>query len=77
MKINETSLYSAIPNAIPAIPGPLSSNCFLHHYYSDRTHRIKHGLTGLAPIILGYDESEESVVRKCHYWNAKNWRAGF
>ncbi len=44
-------------------------------YYSDRTYLIKPGLTGLAQIILGYDESEESVIRKSHY--DLSYRASF
>jgi len=36
-------------------------------HYLDRTLWIKPGLTGLAQIILGYDDSLESVVRKVHF----------
>jgi len=36
-------------------------------HYSDRTHLIRPGITGLAQILLGYDDSQESVVRKSHY----------
>jgi polysaccharide deacetylase family protein (PEP-CTERM system associated) len=36
-------------------------------HYLDRTLWIKPGLTGLAQIILGYDDSHESVVRKVHF----------
>lgn len=35
--------------------------------YSDRTLHIQPGLTGLAQIVLGYDDTYESVVRKTHY----------
>lgn len=44
-------------------------------HYSDRTHCIRPGLTGLAQILLGYDDSEESVVRKSHY--DMSYRASF
>lgn len=44
-------------------------------HYSDRTHFIRPGLTGLAQILLGYDDSEESVVRKSHY--DMSYRASF
>src|SRR4051812_22597241 len=36
-------------------------------HYLDRTLWIKPGLTGLAQILVGYDDSHESVVRKVHY----------
>ena len=36
-------------------------------HYLDRTLWIKPGLTGLAQIVLGYDDSLDSVVRKIHY----------
>jgi polysaccharide deacetylase family protein (PEP-CTERM system associated) len=36
-------------------------------HYLDRTLWIKPGLTGLAQIILGYDDSLESVIRKVHF----------
>lgn len=36
-------------------------------HYLDRTLWIKPGLTGLAQIVLGYDDSLESVVRKVHF----------
>ncbi len=35
--------------------------------YRERTRRAKPGLTGLAQITLGYDDSLESVVRKTHF----------
>jgi polysaccharide deacetylase family protein (PEP-CTERM system associated) len=44
-------------------------------HYSDRTHSIRPGLTGLAQILLGYDDSEESVIRKSHY--DMSYRASF
>jgi polysaccharide deacetylase family protein (PEP-CTERM system associated) len=44
-------------------------------HYSDRTHAIRPGITGLAQILLGYDESHESVVRKSHY--DLSYRASF
>ncbi|MDQ3002259.1 MAG: sugar transferase, partial [Fibrobacterota bacterium] len=44
-------------------------------HYSDRTHMIRPGLTGLAQILLGYDDSPESVVRKSHY--DLSYRASF
>jgi polysaccharide deacetylase family protein (PEP-CTERM system associated) len=44
-------------------------------HYSDRTHAIRPGITGLAQILLGYDESSESVVRKSHY--DMSYRASF
>jgi polysaccharide deacetylase family protein (PEP-CTERM system associated) len=44
-------------------------------HYSDRTHSIRPGLTGLAQILLGYDDSPESVVRKSHY--DLSYRASF
>ncbi|MDB5106646.1 MAG: polysaccharide deacetylase [Fibrobacteres bacterium] len=44
-------------------------------HYSDRTHYIRPGLTGLAQILLGYDDSAESVVRKSHY--DLSYRASF
>lgn len=36
-------------------------------HYMDRTLWIKPGLTGLAQIMVGYDDGHESVVRKVHY----------
>jgi polysaccharide deacetylase family protein (PEP-CTERM system associated) len=36
-------------------------------HYLDRTLWIKPGLTGLAQILVGYDDGLESVVRKVHY----------
>lgn len=36
-------------------------------HYLDRTLGVKPGLTGLAQIILGYDDSLQSVIRKVHY----------
>jgi polysaccharide deacetylase family protein (PEP-CTERM system associated) len=36
-------------------------------HYLDRTLWIKPGLTGLAQIVLGYDDDHDSVVRKIHY----------
>ncbi len=36
-------------------------------HYIDRTLHVKPGLTGLAQIVLGYDDSMDSVVRKMHY----------
>ena len=44
-------------------------------HYSDRTHFIRPGLTGLAQILLGYDDSLDSVVRKSHY--DLSYRASF
>ncbi|HLP43083.1 MAG TPA: sugar transferase, partial [Fibrobacteria bacterium] len=44
-------------------------------HYSDRTHHIRPGLTGLAQILLGYDDGEDSVVRKSHY--DLSYRASF
>ncbi len=36
-------------------------------HYLDRTLWLKPGLTGLAQIVLGYDDSLDSVVRKIHF----------
>jgi polysaccharide deacetylase family protein (PEP-CTERM system associated) len=36
-------------------------------HYLDRTLWIKPGLTGLAQILVGYDDGLESVIRKVHY----------
>ena len=44
-------------------------------HYSDRTHHIRPGLTGLAQILLGYDDTPDSVVRKSHY--DLSYRASF
>ena len=44
-------------------------------HYSDRTRFIRPGLTGLAQILLGYDDSLESVIRKSHY--DMSYRASF
>lgn len=44
-------------------------------HYSDRTHHIRPGLTGLAQILLGYDDTEDSVVRKSHF--DLSYRASF
>ena len=35
--------------------------------YTERTRLLKPGLTGLAQITLGYDDSLESVIRKTHF----------
>jgi polysaccharide deacetylase family protein (PEP-CTERM system associated) len=35
--------------------------------YRERTRKAKPGLTGLAQITLGYDDSLESVIRKTHF----------
>ncbi len=35
--------------------------------YRERTRHVKPGLTGLSQIILGYDDSLESVIRKTHF----------
>lgn len=35
--------------------------------YRERLRFCKPGLTGLAQITLGYDESLQTVIRKCHY----------
>lgn len=43
--------------------------------YSDRTRHIRPGLTGLAQVLLGYDDSLESVVRKTHF--DMSYRASF
>ncbi len=44
-------------------------------HYSDRTRYIRPGLTGLAQIMLGYDDSLDSVVRKTHF--DMSYRASF
>jgi polysaccharide deacetylase family protein (PEP-CTERM system associated) len=44
-------------------------------HYSDRTRHIRPGLTGLAQVLLGYDDSLESVVRKTHF--DMSYRASF
>ncbi len=44
-------------------------------HYSDRTLHIKPGITGLAQIVLGYDDSYDSVIRKSHY--DLSYRASF
>ncbi len=44
-------------------------------HYSDRTLHIKPGITGFAQIVLGYDDSFDSVVRKSHY--DLSYRASF
>lgn len=44
-------------------------------YYSDRTRHIRPGLTGLSQVLLGYDDSLESVVRKTHF--DMSYRASF
>lgn len=49
--------------------------CLTLPHYSDRTHFIRPGLTGLAQILLGYDDSHDSVVRKSHY--DLSYRASF
>lgn len=36
-------------------------------HYMERTLWIKPGLTGLAQVLVGYDDGHESVVRKVHY----------
>ncbi len=36
-------------------------------HYQQRTLFVKPGLTGLAQVVLGYDDSLESVVRKTYY----------
>lgn len=43
--------------------------------YADRTHQIRPGLSGLAQILLGYDDTQDSVVRKSHY--DLSYRASF
>ncbi|MDB5106822.1 MAG: polysaccharide deacetylase family protein locus subfamily [Fibrobacteres bacterium] len=35
--------------------------------YRERTRYVKPGITGLSQIVLGYDDSLESVVRKTHF----------
>jgi polysaccharide deacetylase family protein (PEP-CTERM system associated) len=35
--------------------------------YRERTRYVKPGLTGLSQIVLGYDDSLESVIRKTHF----------
>ncbi len=35
--------------------------------YRERTRGLKPGITGLSQIVLGYDDSLESVVRKTHF----------
>jgi polysaccharide deacetylase family protein (PEP-CTERM system associated) len=35
--------------------------------YRERTRHVKPGITGLSQIVLGYDDSLESVMRKTHY----------
>lgn len=44
-------------------------------HYSDRTRHIRPGLTGLAQVLLGYDDSLASVVRKTHF--DLSYRASF
>lgn len=44
-------------------------------HYADRTHHIRPGLTGLSQILLGYDDTPDSVVRKSHY--DLSYRASF
>jgi len=44
-------------------------------HYSDRTRHIRPGLTGLSQVLLGYDDSLESVVRKTHF--DMSYRASF
>jgi polysaccharide deacetylase family protein (PEP-CTERM system associated) len=44
-------------------------------HYSDRTRHIRPGLTGLAQVLLGYDDGMESVVRKTHF--DMSYRASF
>ena len=43
--------------------------------YTDRTRHIRPGLTGLSQVLLGYDDSLESVVRKTHF--DMSYRASF
>ncbi|MDB5049156.1 MAG: polysaccharide deacetylase [Fibrobacteres bacterium] len=35
--------------------------------YRERTRHVKPGITGLSQIVLGYDDSLESVVKKTHF----------
>ena len=44
-------------------------------HYADRTHNIRPGLSGLAQILLGYDDTPDSVLRKSHY--DLSYRASF